>query len=290
MTNHFTSAFRQNMVRAVFAFILVSFSFRYYNQVMLHQLLQPVIVKTESDLAYWLYHLSGVAKLIVQDDLGSLLFDCLLVGLGVSCLLWPSRRFLIVIFSLLYPLYFISYNAFVTHHTGTMDGILLITLAFWTTKGNTFLLLWEALRYFTLSIYSLAFFWKVFIGISIFSISQPMAIVQENLALYLYHNPGTGVANGIGWFLQHPVILYVGYTTCIVMQGGMLTGFFTKRYDYLLFLIPFVFHLATYFFVDVCYFELLILNFTFLRPGTLSKQPWWPRPGRQHLVTSPPTV
>lgn len=259
------------MVRLVFIFILASFIFRYYNHVLLHQLMQPVIFKTESDLAYWAYHILGLGKLIVQDHTGSVVFDCLLISLCVTSIFYPAQRFTLIAFSILYPLYFLSYNAFVTHHTGTMDGILLITFAFWALKINTFQLFWEALRYFTLSIYSMAFFWKVFIGVSVFHISQPEAIVKDNLVLNLYLNPDTFFATTMYWFLQRPLFLYIGYTICVLFQGCMAIGFFTKKYDRLLFLLPVFFHLATYFFVDVCYFELLILNFTFIREDELKR-------------------
>jgi hypothetical protein len=256
------------MVRGVFLFILVSFIFRYYNHVMLHQLMQPVIFKTDADLAYWLYHIAGVGKLIVQNHTGAIIFDCILFSLCIISIFYPSQRLSIIAFTILYSLYFLSYNAFVTHHTGTMDGILLITLAFWWARDATFQTVWSALRYFTLAVYSMAFIWKAFIGMSIFHISQPEAIVKENLALYLYLNPNTLFASGIYWFLQHPLWLYAGYSFCVLIQGSTLIGFFTKKYDWLFCRLLIFFHLSTYFFVDVCYFELLILNFTFIPPGS----------------------
>jgi hypothetical protein len=265
MENSFTPAWQKKMLRLVFLFILISFIFRYYNHVLLHQLLQPVIFKTDTDLAYWLYHIAGLGKFFVQNNTGSMLFDSLLISLCITTIVYPSQRVTVICFSLLYPVYFLSYNAYVTHHTGTMDGILLITFAFWTVKASTFQILWEAIRYFTLSIYSMAFIWKVFIGVSVFHTSQPEAIVKENLALFLYLNPDTLFSTAMYWFLQHPVVLYVGYSFCVLLQGCMFIGFFTKKYDRMLCVLPVFFHLATYFFVDVCYFELLVLNFTFIR-------------------------
>jgi hypothetical protein len=270
MENTLNEQWRSNMVRMVFGFILCSFIFRYYNHVLLHQLLQPVIFKTEADLAYWLYHIAGVGQLIVQQATGALIFDSLLVSLCLTTIVYPFQRFTPIAFSLLYPLYFLSYNAYVTHHTGTMDGILLISFAFWNRKQPGFSMVWDALRYFTLSVYFMAFFWKVFIGGSVFHISQPEAIVKDNLALYLYLNPGSIFSGVIYWFLNHPLVLYLGYTACILLQGFMATGFFTRRYDAWLCGLAILFHLSTYFFVDVCYFELLIINFTFIPAGSFT--------------------
>lgn len=275
MEDQFTRELQVKLVRPVFIFILCTLAFRYYNHVLLHQLLQPVIYKTESDLAYWVYHILGVGKIIVQNRLGGLLFDSLLVSLCLTSIAYPSQRVTVIAFSVVYPLYFLSYNAFVTHHTGTMDGILLINFAFWAVKPSTFKLTWEALRYYNLAIYSMAFFWKIFIGGSVFHLAQSEAIVKENLVLYLYLNPETSFAHVIHWFLRHPVVLYFGYSFCIGIQGFMILGFFTRRYDRLLCLLTVMFHVATYFFVDVCYFELLILNFTFLRSADVKRFATW---------------
>ncbi len=266
MIKNSAQTYRKNMVRGVFLFILVTFIFRYYNHVLLHQLLQPVIFKTDTDLAYWIYHIAGISKLIVQNSTGAIIFDCLLISLCIISIVYPSQRLSVIVFSVVYPLYFLSYNSFVTHHTGTMNGILLITFVFWFVKESTFKSLWEALRYFTLAVYSMAFIWKVFIGVSVFNFNQPEAIVKDNLSLYLYLNPNTLFTSVIYWFLQHPILLYAGYLFCVVIQGSMIIGFFTKKYDWLLCILIVFFHLSTYFFVDVCYFELLILNFTFIQP------------------------
>ncbi|MEJ7589119.1 MAG: hypothetical protein WKI04_16300 [Ferruginibacter sp.] len=271
MQNLFTKSYREHMVRVVFLFILASFVFRYYNHVLLHQLLQPVIFKTDSDLAYWLYLIAGFGKLIVQNHAGSLIFDSVLISLCLTSIVYASQRVTVIAFSILYPLYFLSYNAYVTHHTGTMNGILLITFAFWTMNTSTFRILWEALRYFTLSIYSMAFLWKFIIGASVFNTSGPEAIVKDNLALYLYLNPDTLFATAMYWFIQHPLLLYLGYGFCVLIQASMIIGFFTRKYDRLLCMLAILFHFVTYFFVDVFYFELLILNFTFIRVDVFSR-------------------
>jgi len=270
MDNNSVIIYKKNMVRIIFIFILTSFIFRYYNHVMLHQLRQPVIFKTDADYAYWFYHLANFKKIIIYNSSGALAFDYLLTGLCIICILFPAQNYPIIMFSILYPLYFLSYNTFVTIHTGTMDGILLITFAFWSVKETTFTILWQALRYYTISIYVMAFFYKVFIYASIFSVSQPIAILKVNQALYLYLNPNTFFADCMYWFLQHPLLLYTGYILCVLLQGCMALGFFTKKYDNFLFFIPVIFHISTYIFVDVCYFELLILNLTFISKQTFN--------------------
>ena len=262
--------FKKRMVKLVFTFILISFIFRYYNHALLHQMLQPVVFKVNSDLTYWVYHIVGFAKFIAQNKTAATIFDCLLIGLCIVTIIRP-QRITIIAFSILYPIYLLSYNSFVTHHYGNLIGILFITFAFWSKKEITFKFLWEALRYYTLFIYSMAFVYKVFINVSVFNITQPLTILKDNLVLYLYQNPDTFFANCLYWFINNPLVLYVGYIFCISMQGCMIAGFFTKKFDRILFFLPILFHSSTYFFVDVFYFELLILNFTFFDANSFNK-------------------
>lgn len=265
------SIYRTNMIRLVFGFILSSLLFRYSNHSLLHQLLQPVIFKNDGDFTYWLYHILGLGKLIVQNSAGALIFDCLLVLSCLVTLIYPLQKISVIVFSLLYPLYFLGYNSFVGHHSGPMIGILFISFAFWAGKENTFLLIWQALRYYTILVYVSAFCWKVFVGASVFDSREAAAIVKENLGLYLYQNADTVFAHILYWFFQHPLILYAGYCLAVLAQGAMVIGLFTKKYDRYIGWLPVFFHLSTYFFVDVCFFELLILNFTFIGSNTFSR-------------------
>ena len=152
-----------------------------------------------------------------------------------------------------------------------MDGILLITLAFWCKREKDFILFWEALRYLTISMLFAAFCWKVFITRSFFNSEQAEAIVKNNLALYLFQNPNSLFSNFMYFILQHKFILQLGFCVTVFLQGAMLVGYFTKKYDKVLFWFPIVFHLTTYFFVDVFFFELWVLNFTFITEARLNK-------------------
>jgi hypothetical protein len=79
----------------------------------------------------------------------------------------------VIAFSVVYPLYFLSYNALCYapyRHNGWDTAI---NFAFWAVKPSTFMLTWEALRYYNLAIYSMAFF-------------------LENIHRRLSVSPGTG--------------------------------------------------------------------------------------------------
>jgi hypothetical protein len=277
------SLYRKLITKLVFVFILISIIFRYYNHALLHQLLEPTIFETGMDYTYWLYQILNIDDLIVRNYNIALLFDVALFTCCVINIFLTRQRLFIFIFSILYGIYFLSYNSFVAHHTGPMDGILLITFVFWFKQYKDFKLFWEALRYFTISMLVAAFVWKVFIMNSLFNYEQAEAIVKNNLALYLFQNPSTFFANIVYFFLNNKILLQIGYSFTIVLQGLMCIGYFTKKYDWLLFCFTIIFHVSTYFFVDVCFFELWVLNFTFMNEAAINKLQFKLEKLRSHL-------
>jgi hypothetical protein len=66
------------------------------------------------------------------------------------------------------------------------------------------------------------------------------------------------------WFIQHPWLVNAGALLVYLLEGTMVIGLFTKRYDRWLGWLPVVIALVNYFFVDVFIFELLVLNFPFV--------------------------
>ena len=246
----------------VYGFIFLSLLFRFYNHALLHQLKSPTIFETGIDFAYWFYQILNLDNFLVKNNTIAILFDLSLFICCIVNIIFTKQRFFYFAFPVLYFLYFLSFNSYVAHHTGPMDGILLITFAFWCTKENDFLLFWQAMRYFTLAMLVAAFVWKVFITGSFFNGDQAEAIVKNNLALYLFQNPTNWFSNIAYFILEHKIILKIGYAIAVCMQGAMAIGFFTKKYDKYLFWLPIIFHITTYFFVDVCFFELWVLNFT----------------------------
>ena len=123
--------------------------------------------------------------------------------------------------------------------------------------------MWEGMRYYICYIYVMSFIWKLWISNSFFYWNQGIGSVKLNLAEYIYHYPGTLMSSIFTFFIAHPYLLNMGNTFIFLLEGTMIIGFFTKRFDRILLLLPVVIHLCTYIFADVFFIEMLASVFVF---------------------------
>ncbi|MEO6454370.1 MAG: hypothetical protein ABIN97_09875 [Ginsengibacter sp.] len=249
--------------RLVFIFIFTSLLFRFYLQVTPSHLLQPALFYLNLDLTYWVYKFLKIPELIVYNQKAAILFDAFLfLTCGLS-IIFPLKRIFIIVFSLLFFIYAVTYNTFIVHHSHPLSVMMLITFPFWFKKDKIWNLAWEGMRYYICYIYVMSFIWKIWINNSFFYWNQGIASLKINLAEYIYHNPGSFMSVLFKFLIAHPVLVNIGNTFIFLSEGLMIIGFFTKKYDRLLILLPIIIHVCTYVFADVFFIEMLVLIFPF---------------------------
>ena len=249
--------------RLVFIFIFLCLVFRFFLHATPSHLLEPPLFLLNLDITYWLYKFLHIPGLIVYNKVGAILFDA---SLFICCLLaisFPVRRIFIILFSFLFLLYAITYNTYIVHHAHPLTVMMLITIPFWFKKHSTWKLMWEGMRYYICYMYVMSFIWKAFISSSFFYWNDGIGSVKMNLAEYMYHNPGTFMSSFFTFFIAHPYLLNIGNTFVFLLEGLMVVGFFTKKYDRFLIWLPVIIHLSTYIFADVFFIEMLVLVFAF---------------------------
>ena len=254
---------RRILAYAVFGFVLFALAFRWYSSVLLHQLQAPVLFFPYIDLTYWLVHWTGIPKLLISNSYLALAFDISLFSTALLSLLFIKKRLFPILFTLFFGIYFVCYNSYGGHHTHSMAGILMVSMTFWFRSNKTFSFLWEGLRYFTIFVYFDAFLWKLLRG-SWWHAQQGLAVVMEDQMGNILFAPDSLYSQLNRFFITHPVLLDNLYFMAILMEGVMIIGFFTRKYDWLCFLLPISFHIGTYFLVDVLFYELVVLTLVFL--------------------------
>jgi len=127
------------------------------------------------------------------------------------------------------------------------------------------------MSYLTCLIYVLAFQWKTVWGNSFYYLHQGVSTFKSNLVDYLSLNPGTTMTAIYEWFLRHPWLLNAGEKGVVLLAGIMVMGLFTKKYDRYLIWGPVIIHSVTYFFSDVFFIELLVLDLSFLSAAALDR-------------------
>jgi acetyltransferase-like isoleucine patch superfamily enzyme len=231
----------------------------------------PPLFHTGLDMTYWMYRILHLQDLLMNNHARAVIFDLLVVVSGLLVICFPLRRRWIILFSILIFVYAISFNSVALIHTVTVNGLIVVFLPFWIGDEGKFGLAWQGIRYYACFIYFAAFIWKAFIGNSFFYWEQGDGSFRLNLVEYLYHNPGTGLSDIYRWFIRNPWMLNAGHVFTVLLEGIMVTGFFTRKFDRILFWIPVLICVITYFFADVLIFELLVLNFAFIGPGGLDR-------------------
>lgn len=259
-----TNLQRIALTRLLVSYALLFFIIRFFEYTTPSRLLGPPLFNLDLDLTYWLYKLSGLPDLLIGNRAGAILSDLLLAGTGLMAILRPLRRAWIISFSILLTLYALAFSTFSLGHTVAFYGLIVVFLPFWIADNEKFNLAWQGIRYYTCFIYLAAFIWKTGIGDSFFYWQQGSGSFRYNLVEYLYHNPDSIMSGMSRWFISHDWALNTGHIFIILLEAVMGIGLFTKKYDRLLFWVPFIIHITTYIFADVFIFELMILNFAFL--------------------------
>ena len=253
------------LCRLVFSFILLCLVFRFLLNATPSHLLQPPLFNLNLDLTYWLYQYFKIPQLVVYNHIGAIIFDLFLFVLCIMALFFPSKKIIIIFFSVTFLVYAITYNTYIVHHAHPLTVLTLITVPFWFTKFKNWKLMWEGMRYYVCYVYTMSFIWKAVISNSFFYRNQGVGSAKLNLAEYIYHHPGTFMTSVYTFFIAHPYLLNIGNTFIFLLEGLMVVGFFTKKYDRILMILPVIIHLSTYIFADVFFIEMLVLVFVFFR-------------------------
>lgn len=264
MNNSILQLKRKVVGRLVFSFIFLSLSFRFFIHATPSHFLEPVLFQLNFDFTYWLFKLSGMPNVIIENRIGSIVFDFLLITSSFLCILFPSKKLICILFGCLFFIYAISYNTYSVHHAHPLAIMTLISIPFFFHNIQNWNFLWESIRYYVCYLYAISFIWKLFIGKSLLFWNMGVNSFKLNLVEYMYDFPNTTLTSLYKNLIANPVILNIGTIFIFLLEGLMIIGFFTRRFDYVLLFIPIIIHTATYFFADVFFMDMLIGCFAFL--------------------------
>lgn len=226
---------------------------------LLHQQ-QPIFIYNTFDVFSWLFMQTGIPKWLLQTK-QFLLFDVLFYTAPLSLLFTSYTKQKWVAFAAIYVLivnwiclqcYFVfpisSYTIFVVW--------LIFPVIFIPRKEETFLLLFDGIRYFFLYFFSSAGIWKIVRG-SVFNPVQLSAILLEQHKEMLTNSPYYWLTNLYLFLINHTTLSYLIYIGVTLMELSFLIGFFTKKFDRFLIFIYFIFLIADYLIMRIPYFETL---------------------------------
>ena len=251
------------LTRIVTVYILFFLLLRLVTLVTPSGLLQPVISYSGFDIGLWIFKFTGITDLITEHRAAAICFDILLFLSGAGVLLFPLKRGLVILFAICLYLLGILYKMYSISNHLSLAGFMLVMIPFVIKNETKFNFAWEGLRYFFCLIYFISFCWKAFTG-ALFYFQNGEGSVRLSLAEYIYTYPRGIYTHFIRWLLAHGWILNTASLFLFLLEGAMVIGLFTKKYDRILFWFPVIIHVATYIFIDISYLELLVLDISLL--------------------------
>lgn len=268
---------RKLIGRLVFGYLFIFLCFRFFQQATPSRLLGPPLKSLNFDFTYWIYQLLHIQDVIVYNQTGAVIFDLILFTSCILCIVFPLKNGYAILFGSVFFIYAITYNTYIVHHAHPLAIPMIISIPFFFKKLHNWKILWEGMRYYVCYVYTISFVWKVFIGKAFFYWDQGINSVKLNLAEYIYHFPATTASAMYSYLISHPQLLNLGHVLIVLLEGIMVVGFLTKKYDRQLMMIPIIIHSATYFGSDVFFMEMLVGIFTLLTINDLIKlRSKWP--------------
>ena len=259
---------RQNIVVQYSIIFYGLMIYKLLNGMWLSQL-QPAFFYTREDVVTWLFMQTGIHQWLLNNSASCILFDCLFYTAPLFFLLAELLRKRLTLPAACWMLIvnWIYIQCYTLYPTNSIEGHvawLIFPVVFLFKSEKTFLLLFEALRYFFLFAMVSSGIWKFLQG-GIFHIDQMSLILLNQHKELLTNSAGYWQTEMVRYLVQHPPISYALYAVACLLELSFVIGFFTKKYDRRLIAAFFVFLVMDYLVMRIAYFEwlpfMIALNF-----------------------------
>jgi len=246
----------------VFSVLVLVLLNRLLSHSLFYSMHQPVFQLSQDEFFYRIFLGLCIPQVITSSPALSIVFDVLLFAMPLLFLL--TRRLIFAVLTFVFLLiYFFTCNVATGHHYHGLVGALIVTIPFWTKKENRFNLLWKGARCYWLYIFASAALWKIFRG-TVFYQEQLSNILKSQQLDLLLQQPDSSHAQLVQYLIANPQVSHWVLAANVLVQLCFAVGFFTKKFDSVLFILAIVFCIANYFVMSIVSAELLILNLTLL--------------------------
>jgi hypothetical protein len=250
------------MARTVFSWLFIILLYFFFNNSLLSQLQQPVLIYPGSDNTFWLFHILDIPQFLLQHYWAALLFDVLLTCSCIVCIIIPHQRvFTWLTIAGVWILYIAFCSAAGKHYANI--GYLLTPIPFLAIGTKKFDTLWELLRYWICFLYVSAGLYKIYYGGFAYPYNMSHILFQENAEWFLFNKGGIDHSY-ISYFIDHPGISQWFYRLATFFDLALILGFFTKRFDCWLLAGLLLFHLGNFLLLHISFVEQSLIFAPFL--------------------------
>lgn len=253
---------KRTIIKISAIFLLLIWAARLFSNLGLSQLSQPVFLEMKADRVFWFLQSVGLLGIFTKFLPLAIGIDIILLISPILIFLYPEKKTYSYINLLALCIYFISFNAAVTHHEHRLVAAIFISFLICFKKSEQFSTVFLATRFYACFLMASAAFWKIGRG-SLFSPDQ-MQNILKNQHSQLLSDTNISFYNN---FIQNIIdnsflsrgLLYFG----TILELLFIIGFFTRKADYLLLAALWLFIIADFFIMDIHFWELGILGIVF---------------------------
>lgn len=246
---HTEDVLDKSQVRILLIVLMVEYLFFIFSGVSYSFLHGAVLKYVNVDLIYWSVNLTGFPKLVVENYFVAVALDVITVLLFIFLLLKPNVRLGFITLFILLFLFYITFNTFHTH-ANIQLGYAIILLPFVFKSARLFSITWDFLRYYLLFFYLSAGIFKFIYG-GIFDPALMSYTLKNQHALYLYFSPEHFRERIVIYLDNQPTVAWIFYILATIIELSAIVGFFTKRFDRILFVLLLLFHIGNWFLMDI---------------------------------------
>ena len=244
--------------------------YKWYNGMLLYQL-QPNVYNTRPDVTTWIFMQGHLHLLLLHSPVARILFDAFFYSMPLFYWLAFKRKpHLAVMVALLMLfvnfVYVQCYTLFPANSIESYTAWLLFPLLFLTVQLRLFYIVFHALRYFLLYIFTSAAIWKVVQG-GLFNLEQMSGVLLFQHKDYLASSPDYWFSHLIYWLVNHTSVSYCLYLAATFLEIFFVIGFYTKKADRFLLVSLVLFMLMDLFIMRIPYWELMPFGLTLVFSG-----------------------
>ena len=227
------------MEYVIFIFSGISFSFLTYDS----------FFSLPADPVFGSFFGSGIPQFIISHHWVGLILDILILLLLGAFAYDPLKRWVAITLFVLLFIFYITLMGYLTHRNYQF-GFFLVLIPFLFKKPLNNYYAYEALRYFLLFFYFSAALLK-FINNALVDPAHFSHLLSSQFTVY-YLEGKTGFRTDLNLYLiNHINISYALYIVAFFIELFALVGFFTKKFDKLIALGLYLFHLTAWLIMDI---------------------------------------
>ena len=251
--------------RIYFAFIFFVFVAKYIFGKYTHNM----VIEFNPTYLYTFLRQLGVA-VIVTNKIAATIFHSLILLNALIGFLKPKTLVPVILNSILLIIFLTFCNTFNPYQNHPIIVITMISFVFWTKKQETFNILIKGFRYFFIYHLFSAGIFKLLNGGFLHNY-QFTTILKHQHIYELTHATQAWYSQFIHLLLANPIFTELIYRVATFVELTFAIGFFTKKYDWLLFSLFIIFFLSNLLLMRISFYEMYIGLLCFTNHETVDK-------------------